>query len=1379
MGRSEDSLERQPRRWKRWVAIAFAAVVLVVLAALWQLPWLLGTSAGRSYVASKLSTEAMRFSIDSLNLTWSGDQAIGGLRIRDAQDREVADVSAAFKGSLWSWAQGSRDFGTVALSGRVTVYESPTKDETKGGGTKPAPTGKAEDLSDIIIPDGVKAALELKDVNVKYVPLPGSSQPSMAVRDVQGKFAIDGRSPVTLNLGGATEIGSTKGSFQIDASVSDFAAANGALQVERTRMTAEVKGENLPVPIIEQMIGESGRLSAMLGESVSLTISAAGGMNGGDATLTASAPRANAEIAAAVDAQRRLSVTTGKMRLTADQRSLEAALGVDALAGLSLTQKTTATLDIQTLTIQLPTGDKPLDLATARIDATLAVDAASLKTGREDVTAADIRNFGVRITSDDPTKEITLTSTAELTSYLAEPARQASAPISAQITLLRAFKGDGAWSSETLGLAGLVRTQSVPTSLIDSLAGAGGWVVDAVGPELSQVVLSAGSPPADAQVTWLTMSAASAQGSVKASVRLAEGRLESMKDQPIEAELTVSPALRDRLAAMVAESAPEVHLEEGGRATVRITSFNATLPTEANADTWKSAAAQGSVVLLNGRGTYTATAAESETPTAPKRYDVDNLAIDFRTETLSQKVTADIKAAIKQNGVPLNVNGRSEVANALDASTRTITFETTDMPVPLELINAWASDQAALVTETFGGPIRLTLNAMQFSAGISANAKLRGERSDLLLTYAVQNEQPLFELRGTQRATPALVEALLGPEPAAALAEPADLTFVMSMPAKAAAGAVFKDWPLKLDASTPRAVLTGISGVPGAITAVNVKLKADWAAGLNGLGKYALTGQISDGKNAIASITSDLRYTIGGDWMKSRGRIAATDINVTAIENTLALEPGLLSAWLGGKGGVEVGSVTDSHGELTDDLLVSAKFDQASARIAGRLQDDRLVVNTPGTLAAHVDRTRLAKFLNEWTGAAASPAPATQWAAVEDSDVSATVRSVSLPLAVLSGGEYDPRQLAIDADFSVPRIALKQGATDFSLADTLLKIGGKNLAEGITAQLKSTTSAASGATSGGIDLLGGVKSATSNPDDRRYNVSGTMKGVPVAMVDALAQLDGKLVAALGPSMDMNLNVADAYASGGSLAASIVTPTGTLNVPKAELRDNTLVIEAAHPLAASLEVTPEMSSTLLANVNPLLYDVQKKAGPIAFNAPKLVLPLDGDISKLGGEFTLDLGQLYVPTQGILGEFLGQLKPKTDKTQVDRVETLIPPITGRIKKGVLEYDKFVMQSQSFEISTSGKVDLVNRKLDLLASVPLIGWKSVFADMTKIAPPLLTDIPLNVPFYLVVRGPIDKPEIKPDPKGAQRVANEFFKNFGGNLIDNALDNLFKPKK
>ncbi len=1378
MTRSVELTNRRPRRWGRRLAIGFVIVVLILLAAIWQLPWLLGTAPGRAFIASKLSTDSMRFSIDSLDFAWSGEQAVSGVRLRDAQGREVADVSAAFKGSLWSWATGSRDFGAVVASGNLTVYESPATGAAKGGGETPS-IGKPGGAADFIIPEGVKASLQLDTVTVRYVPLPNSTQPAMAVRDVKGAFTIDGRSPVTLNLVGKTEVGSTAGSFAVDASIADFAAGDGLLQPDKARLTAKVQGENLPIPIIEQMIGERGRLSAALGESMNLSISAAGGTNGGEVTLIAESPRSSATLIATVDAQRRLNVTQGQATLTLNQRTLEAILSVEQLAGLSLSQQTTVRLHIQTLTAQLPTTDQPFDLSRATVDATLAIDAVSINTGRDDVSAADLQNLEVHVASDDPTQKITLQSNAQVTSHLPGEAPPVAAPLNADVTFLRAFEADGSWSGETLGLAGLVRTENVPSSFIDSLAGADGWVVDAVGPMLTRVELTAGADAATGDVTMLGLTASSLEAQASANLRLADGRIESIKDKPVEMSIKVRPALRDRLAAMVGESSPQVRLDEGGQATVRLTSLNVALPNEGQADSWKHASMQGSIVLQQARATYTATAAEGESPIAPKRFDVDHLAIDFRADSLSKLVSADIRTTVKQDGIPYSINGKAEVGQAFDAPTRIVTFAMEDTTVPLEIINAWAGDQKAMVTEALGGPVRLSLNASQFAAGLSANAKVRSERSDVQLTYAMQNDRTLFELRGTQRATPGLVAALLGPDPAVVLAEPADLALTLATPTQAASGAAFNDWPLKLDASTSHAVVTGLKGIPGSITTTNVKLNADWGDGLAGVGKYVLTGQVSDGQASIAQVNSELHYTIGGDWTRARGRLTASDVNVTAIERTLALEPGLLTAWLGGKGGLEVGSVIGSSGELTDDLLVSAKFDQASAHIAGRLVDDRLVVNTPGTLTAHLDRTRLASLLNKWTGAASSPSPATQWTATEDSDVSATVRRISLPLAVLSGGEYDPRQMSIDADVTVPRLALRQGATGMSLADTLLKIGGTSLAEGLTAQLKSTTTTGAAAAAGGIDLNGSVRAATSRPEDRRYNVSGTMKGVPVAIFDAMTKFDGRLVAALGPSMDMQLTVADAYANGGTVAASITTPNGALNVPRADLRDSTLVIESASPLSASLEVTPEMSTTLLANVNPLLYDVQKKSGPILLNASRLVLPLDGDISKLGGQFTLDLGQLYVPTQGILGEFLGQLKPKTDAVETDRVETLIPPITARIHQGVLEYDKFIMQSQAFEITTSGKVDLVKRRLDLLASVPLIGWKSVFADLTKIAPPLLTDVPLNVPFYLVVRGPIDKPEIKPDPKGAQRVADEFFKNFGGNLIDNALENIFKPRR
>ena len=203
-----------------------------------------------------------------------------------------------------------------------------------------------------------------------------------------------------------------------------------------------------------------------------------------------------------------------------------------------------------------------------------------------------------------------------------------------------------------------------------------------------------------------------------------------------------------------------------------------------------------------------------------------------------------------------------------------------------------------------------------------------------------------------------------------------------------------------------------------------------------------------------------------------------------------------------------------------------------------------------------------------------------------------------------------------------------------------------------------------------------------------------------------------------------------------------------------------------PASISLDITPDMSRAILDSINPIFYDIRKKSGPILGRAEYLRIPLDSNLANLDADLILDLGQIEVPSQGLFGDLLG-----TAKTVVgESTSANVPPIPIRIRSGVLKYDGLVLQADKFKVTTGGEINLVARTLNLRAAVPLIGWQSAFGQMTGALKNPVTD--WNIPFYLVITGAIDNPDIKPDPKGAQRVAEEMFKN----TIDQTLGNIFE---
>src|SRR5690606_12183617 len=128
-----------------------------------------------------------------------------------------------------------------------------------------------------------------------------------------------------------------------------------------------------------------------------------------------------------------------------------------------------------------------------------------------------------------------------------------------------------------------------------------------------------------------------------------------------------------------------------------------------------------------------------------------------------------------------------------------------------------------------------------------------------------------------------------------------------------------------------------------------------------------------------------------------------------------------------------------------------------------------------------------------------------------------------------------------------------------------------------------------------------------------------------------------------------------------------------------------------PVVSTLEKTPSHAPGLL-------------------RTEDLQIPIDGDVSKLNGTVTVDLGEVNFATRPVFGEFIKALGGQQQGT----IGRSIEPFTVRITDGVLEYDKYSLPIGEFSIQTRGRVDLVNRTMNVVTYVPLFALSDEAAGM-----------------------------------------------------------------
>lgn len=131
--------------------------------------------------------------------------------------------------------------------------------------------------------------------------------------------------------------------------------------------------------------------------------------------------------------------------------------------------------------------------------------------------------------------------------------------------------------------------------------------------------------------------------------------------------------------------------------------------------------------------------------------------------------------------------------------------------------------------------------------------------------------------------------------------------------------------------------------------------------------------------------------------------------------------------------------------------------------------------------------------------------------------------------------------------------------------------------------------------------------------------------------------------------------------------------------------------------------------------PMLVGLSKAEGapPAALAVTNFVLPLDGDLAKLDCDVRLDLNQV---SYRVLPGF-AELIASAAGADAGAKSFVVPPISLRIRQGVVRYDALPLELAGQPVSFAGSFNLATRELDLATQIPLAALGEKFsAELTR---------------------------------------------------------------
>ncbi len=1344
---------------KRAIVISVLSTLLGLVLLVLLLPTLLSTSWGAGLIAGQVNSRmAGEVRMGRLSLGWFSGQRIENVVIHDkARSVDVVTIKAVdLPGvTLWQWLSGGRALGVIRIDEPIVhverladgslnlaqVFAPPgasgtaTQSRSSGGGAAGAITLPADLSGRLQITNG---RIIFKQTSAEV----SAGQPS-EVRDLQVDVNLVNTQAMEGLLTAKLQQGATQGQVQVKFNADQLSTPTHQLQWQKARVDAQMELANLPVALVEVFTGQPGRLRELLGDQVTGKATMAGDVANLSAELSATSANASLTLQAQRVTKNDASMLTIKpgsqVRLTLTPSALTAwstPKSASDQQAVKLLQPTSIELVFED--VQL--GEKHGRIMPAQTSGTvrLAIGEAAVDLGEPTgvVTLRDSRGLVELKGSAQPVLTAQLRAKAVVQGKTGQ--------VNADVRLRDFYDVAGQLRTDKLTGSAMLDVRNWPVALVDALAKTDGLLVEALGPTVDM------SLQGDMA---LDSSNGKPTGPVKLSINTKQlrGEIAGQLDEkgltiPTGQQLTYRAepkVIGDLLARFSKEGSALGQVKLTGPAELQLTLGETRLPLQGNPLTG-----------LQTQITLTATALDFTGLATLDSLRLDDTRLALTYDAGKRAMNADMDASAIYAGEKAPVGMTLQFTDLIDAQGK-FTPATMQGTVIARADNVHSSFIDTFVSMPEFGVNALGKNLnLHLSADIKPAASAKAKLPNAHYVFMAVADKLVFKAQGQideQNITlqtseparftiePALIEVLRKHQPNLAsaldgrgLVQAATITLdPLRLHLPRTTNDVKSSLRFSGKVNVNRLSITGDERLAG-VDIVDLSLDlldTTLAQGIDAKLTASVMHQRQTGR-VLANIKLNdlLGNAPGGPVFKVPARL--DNFPVSVIDQFMN-QPGKYAALLGDKlDRVEVIDLSNTQVDRRDyGFNVLIQSEQVSGPIKGHFKPGEVAVVDEGSrLTINITPQRFPFLQKHWLSSKADDKalvlvePTSIELAVNQAQVrfaQPVVGQVNETLQNHTSANKPEAALAINPEQSMVKLAvtaqpmrwrLPAKQLEVNVSELSAELGGTNLAQEQTLQLRSAyqVRSLSPANAGAAPQIGQLTSTTRlrqlfdaqgrfNAANLGFATQTNVTALPVTLLDEMMGQQGKLIAALGPSVDVEVNTQYDPGQGGPLQARI--SSAHLNTRVAGDFDKDMVLSLREDAQLTFNVSSELAQQYLASVNFLLRDAQSSRGPVrltlsrdGFRWPLRSMGRSMDKAVLNG--WLELGTLRVK-RGPGGELVGLLRLAGARIENrDEFDAMFSPLSFNLKEGLLTCSDLWMDTGDLRIGSQSRVFLTGK-------------------------------------------------------------------------------------